>query len=146
MLKTACTVLSRASAHGQSELKCQKVRVGGYTEKVRKWSTIPVQGSTPDVKLAARVYCIVASSVLSQGQPDSGESCVMLQSWPTRSLVAKFSQCSVVTCSTHFSCCERGHGRVCVNIWCLMSWRPKCIRTTAAMWAHSGPTFGFTMW
>ena len=57
-----------------------KSEVGGYTEKVLKWSTIPVQGSTPDVKLAARVYCIVASSVLSQGQPDSGESCVMLQS------------------------------------------------------------------
>ena len=40
--------------------------------------------------------------------------------------------------------CERGQGQVCANLWCLMSWCPKCIRTIAAMWAHW--TFGFTMW
>ena len=36
--------------------------------------------------------CIVASSVLRRGQPDSRESCIVLQSGLTRSLVANFSQ------------------------------------------------------
>ena len=44
--------------------------------------------------------------VLCRGQPDSGESCIMLQSWPTRSLIAKFPQHSVVACSTQISCCR----------------------------------------
>ena len=44
--------------------------------------------------------------VLCRGQPDSGESCIMLQSWLTCSLVAKFLQRSVVTCSTQISCCR----------------------------------------
>ena len=48
--------------------------------------------------------CIVASSVLPRGQPDSRESCIMLQSGPTCSLVAKFSQRSVIACSMQISC------------------------------------------
>ena len=66
--------------------------------------TLPVQGPTPDAKLAARVYRIVASSVLLWGQPDSGESCVVLQSGPTCSLIVKFSQRSPIACSMQFSC------------------------------------------
>ena len=69
-------------------------------------STIPMQGPIPDAKLAARVYRIIASSVLRRGQPDSGESCVMLQSRPTCSLIAKFPQRSVVACTTQISCCR----------------------------------------
>ena len=92
--------------------------MGARSSTAKKWgwavtrrrclngSTIPMQGPTPDAKLAARVYRIVASSVLHQGQPDSGESSVVLQSWPTRSLVAKFLQSSVVACSTQISCCR----------------------------------------
>ena len=34
----------------RSQLKHQKLRVGGYTEKVLEWSNIPVQGPTPDAK------------------------------------------------------------------------------------------------
>ena len=69
--------------------------------------------------------CIVASSVLRRGQPDSRENCIVLQSGPTRSLVDKFPQRSVVACSTQILCCsgrrcERGCGRVCANFWCLM--------------------------
>ena len=48
----------------------------------------------------------ISSSVIHRGQPDSGESCIMLQSRPTRSHVAKFPQRSVVTCSTQISCCR----------------------------------------
>ena len=50
--------------------------------------------------------CIIGSSVIHRGQPDSGESCVVLQSGLTRSLVVKFPQRSVVVaCSTRISCC-----------------------------------------
>ena len=37
--------------------------------------------------------------------------------------------------------CERGHGRVCANLWCLMSWHPKRNRSYVRL---SRPTFGFT--
>ena len=65
-------------------------------------STISAQRPTTDAKLAARGYRI--DSVLRWGQPGSGESCIVLQSGPTRSLIAKFSQRSVITCSTRISC------------------------------------------
>ena len=48
-----CTVLSRASAHGHSNLKHQKLGVGGYTEGCLN---IPVQPPTPDPKFADRCY------------------------------------------------------------------------------------------
>ena len=75
-------------------------------------STIPAQEPTLDVKLSARGYCVITSSLLCRGQPDSGESCIMLQScivlqsWPTHSLIAKFPQHSVVACSTQISYCR----------------------------------------
>ena len=53
------TILSRASAHKRSQLKRQKLGVGGYTEKVRKWFNYhraSGQVPTPDAKLAARGY------------------------------------------------------------------------------------------
>ena len=53
-------------------------------------STIPAQGPIPHAKLAARGYRIIASSVFRQGQPDSGEGCIVLQNGPTCSLLAKF--------------------------------------------------------
>ena len=55
-----------------------------------------MQGPTPDAKLDPIGTCTVGSSVLRQGQPDIGESCIVLQSEPTRSLIAKFPQCPVV--------------------------------------------------
>ena len=57
---------------------------------------------SPDVKLAAMGPNRLASSVSSvirRGQPDSGESCIMLQSELIRSLDAKFPQYSVIACS-----------------------------------------------
>ena len=36
-ISLAHTVLSQASVHGRSQLKCQTLRVGGYTEKVLEW-------------------------------------------------------------------------------------------------------------
>ena len=92
-------------SHGCSQLKCQKLRVGGYTEKVLEWFNYPCARAHS----GCEVNCQGVSHrhfVLFQGQPDSGESCIMLQSWPTHSLIAKFPQHSVVACSTQISCCR----------------------------------------
>ena len=107
------TVLSQASAHGHSQLKHQNLGVGGYTEKVLtcKWLNYPQARAHPGCEVGshgAKLTCIVSSFVLRWGQPDSGEGCIVLQSRPTRSLVAilKFPQHSVVACSTRISCCK----------------------------------------
>ena len=44
--------------------------------------------------------------MIRQGQPYSGESCIVLQSRPTCILVPKFRQRSVITCSVRISCCR----------------------------------------
>ena len=101
----------------------------------------PRKGPTPDVVSGARGYHIVTLSVLHRDQPDSVENSSMLQSGPTHSLVAKFLQHSVVTCSTQISCYKgrtlqtRPQTGVCEPL-SLMSWRPKHIRTIAVMWAQ----------
>ena len=38
--------------------------------------------------------CIVALPVLGRGQPEGGESCIVLESGPTRSLVTKLTRIS----------------------------------------------------
>ena len=70
---------------------------------------------------------------------------VMLQSGPTCSLVAKFPQRSVVTCSTQISCCRgkmlqmRPQTDVCEPLM------PRCVVQSASeLLQLSGPTFGFT--
>ena len=124
-----------------------KLECGRLHRERLNGSTIPAEGPTPDAKLAVgatKSTCIVASSVLCWGQPDSRESCIVLQSGPTHSLVAKFPHCLVIACSTEILCCR---GRtlqtrpwmdvsLCANLWCLMSWPPKHIRTIAVMWAQ----------
>ena len=97
------TILSRASPHEYLQLKCQNLRVGGYTKKVFKWFNYPHARAHPGCEFSyhgTESTCIVGSSVLHQGQPDSGEGCIVLQSGLTRSLIAKLPQCSVVACST----------------------------------------------
>ena len=104
-----CTVLSRASAHGGSQLNRQNLRVGGCTENSLKWFNYPHARAHPgcDVRCHRTEWtCIISSSDIHRGQPDSGESCIVLQSGWTRSLVAKFPQRSVIACSTQISCCR----------------------------------------
>ena len=92
-------------------------------------SIILMKGPTPDAKLAAMGLNGLASSVRQlfvEAGTDSVESCIVLQSGATCSLVAKFPQHSVVPCSTRISCCRRRtlqtrHGWVCANLWCLIS-------------------------
>ena len=98
-----------ASTHGCSQLKHQNLRVGGYTEKVHKRINYLHARAHPGCKVRCHwteSTCIVCSSVLCRGHPDSGEKCIVLQSGPTRSLVAKFPQCSAVTGSTQISRCR----------------------------------------
>ena len=133
------TVLSQASAHECLQLKPWNLRVGGYTKKVLKWFNYSHTRAHPGCEFSCHgteSTCIVGSSVLHQGQPDSGEGCIMLQSRQTRTLVTKLPQRSVVACSTWISVeehCKRGRKRVCVDLWGLMSWCPKRMRTIAPM-------------
>ena len=81
--------------------------MGGYTENSLKWFNYPHARAHPRCEVSCHGTewtCIVGLSVIRRGQPDSGESCIMLQSGQTRSLVAKFPQCSVITCSMRISC------------------------------------------
>ena len=96
------TMLSWTGVHKRSQLKRQKLRMGSYMEEVLNY---PHARAHPGCEVP-REYRIVASSMLCQVQPDSGESCTVLQSAPTRSLIAKFPQHSVITCSTQVSCCR----------------------------------------
>ena len=95
------------SAHGHSQLKRQNLRVGGYTEKVLKWFNHPRAKAHPRCKVSChgtKLTCIVGSSVLRRGQPNSGEGCIVLQNRSTHSLISKFPQHSVIACSTRISC------------------------------------------
>ena len=108
--QSGSTVMSRASAHGRSQLKLQNFGVGGYTEKVLKWFNYPRARAHPRCEVGSHgveLTCIVGLSVL-QGQPNSGEGYIVLQSGPIRSLIAKFPQRSVVACSVWISCCKGG--------------------------------------
>ena len=87
--------------------------------------------------------CIIALSVLRRGQPDSRESYIMLQSGPTRSLVANFPHRSVVACKF----CAAGKNAVNEAM-------DRCVRRCrgaqraserSQLCELSGPTFGFTM-
>ena len=87
------TVLSRASAHGRSQLNHQILRLGGYTENSLKWFNYPHARAPSGCKVSCHGIewtCIVGSSVIRRGPSDSGESCIVLQSRSTRSLIAKF--------------------------------------------------------
>ena len=93
-------------------------------------STIPMQVPTSDAKLAVRGYWIdllVALPMLRQRQPDSGESFIVLEYTLTHSLAAKLlSVCHLqyvnFVLQVKNAACEWGYGRVCVKLWCQMSW------------------------
>ena len=87
--KKAFTILSLASAYGSSQLKHQKV--GGCKKEVLEWFKYLMQAPNPNTKLAAMTStCIITSLMFHWGQPDSGESCTVLESRPARRLVTKF--------------------------------------------------------
>ena len=142
------TVLSRASAHGPSQLKHQNLRMGSHTEKCLNGSIIPVQATT---QMRTKWTCIVGLSVLRQGQPDSGEGCIMLQSGLTRSLLAKFPhiQSSLAVDYTNFVLQGKNtmNKAMDTGVWTFDAW---CCGAQSAseqsqLCELSGPTFRFTM-
>ena len=124
-----------------------QARVGGYMEKLLKWFNYPHTRVHHRCEVSChgtKSTCIVGSSMLHWGQPDSGEGCIVLQSGLTRSLIAKFPHVQSSLEHTNFvlqwknAANEATNGGVCepLNLWCLMSWCPKHIRTITAMWAQ----------
>ena len=85
--------------------------------------------------------CIVASPVLRQGQPNGGEGCIVLESGPTRTLVAKLPQCLLLeVCEFRAASeehCKRGYGWVGAKLCYRMLRRPKRIRMITAMYVSS---------
>ena len=64
ILLLTVTVLSRASAHGRSQLKLQKMRMGGYTEKELQWFNYPRARAHPGCEVSCqRVPNRLASSL-----------------------------------------------------------------------------------
>jgi len=57
------TVLSRAGAHGHSQLKCQNLRVGGYTKNSLKWFNYPRARAHPGCEVSCMGLNGLASSV-----------------------------------------------------------------------------------
>ena len=80
-----CPRQAPVGTHIVSQLKRWKYE-GGLL-RCFKDSTIPLQGPTLDAKLATMVYQI---NLHCRAHPDSGDCCNVLQSGPTRSLIAKF--------------------------------------------------------
>ena len=89
---------------------------GGQLQEVLKWFCASAHSGC---KVSV---CIVALPTLHRGQSDGGESCIVLESGPTRSLVAKLLQClSLVVREIHIhdageELCEQGYRRVCVKL------------------------------
>ena len=66
------TVLSRASAHGHSQLKHQKLRVGGYTQVVLEWFNYPRASTYPRCEvscLGTELTSVVALPILCRASP-----------------------------------------------------------------------------
>ena len=90
--------------------------------------------------------CIVGLSVLCHGQPDGGESCIMLRSRPTLASLLSFCsvQSSLAVREFHAAgeeCCKQGHGRVC-DAWCRGA---QSASEQFQLCELSGPTFRYAM-
>ena len=120
-----CTVLSRVSTHGCSQLKHQNLRVGGYTEKVLKQiNYISMQGPTPDAKLDAMGPNRLASFIrpcFIEASPtvEKKVSCYRADQLVASLLNFCSVEPSLVVRKFHDAGeehCERGHGQVCANL------------------------------
>ena len=85
--------------------------------------------------------------MICRGHLDNGESCIVLQSGPTRSLVARFPQCSVIACSTQILCCRRRTLRTRPRTGVCEPLMPDVVapKVQLQLCDLSRPTFGFTM-
>ena len=117
------TVLSRTSAHGRSQLKCQKLRLGGCMEEVLKWFNYLPTRAHPGCKVSCQgeSTCIVTLSVVRE-VGSTVEKAIMcckadwlVASLPSfHSVQSSFAICEF--CAAWEECCEWGHRQVCVNL------------------------------
>ena len=77
--QTQKTQVQYRIVHGRLQLKHQNLRVGSCTEDVLKWFNYSCTRSTQSKFIAAL-------PVLCRGQPNGGESCIVLESRLTHSL------------------------------------------------------------
>ena len=130
--QSGSTVLSRGSTHGHSQLKFQNFGVGGYTECLNV-TTIPEQGPTLDVKLAAMGPNRLASSVHpcfveASSTVEKDVSCYKADQLVASLLSFRSVQSSPAVHefrAAREERCEPSHRQVFAN---LMSWLPKHIR------------------
>ena len=83
-----------------------------------------------------RSTCIVALPLLAQASKtvEKAVSCYKVDQLVASFLRVQFSLAVSDFCAAGEELCKWGHGRVCVKLWCLMSWCPKHIRTIGAIW------------
>ena len=125
--------------------RSSSVKIWGW---VVTWRTIPMQGPTLDAKLAAmglNGLALLVRPWFVEASP-TVEKAVSWQSGPTRSLVAKFPQCSIVTCSIGKNVaneatdgCVRTFGTWCRVVQNASEQLQLCELSVP-------PTFGFTTW
>ena len=82
------TVLSRASAHGRSQLKRQKLRVGGYTGKVLELLNYPRARAHPGYEINCQGVPH-RRFVLCRGQP-TPQNC---QNWGVGTCSGQYGTC-----------------------------------------------------
>ena len=119
------TVVSRASAHGYSQLMHQKLRVGSCTHAPK------IEGGQLHSCTKNWGWAVAQRRCFYRGQPNSGKGCNMLWSIPTHSLFA-------VACIIQILC-YRG---------ITLQMRPRtsvCKPEQSQLCELSGPTFGFTI-
>ena len=119
------TVLSQASAHGRSQLKRQKLRVGGYTKKELKWFNYPRARAHPNVKVSCQTVpnrlalslfsCFVEASPTVEKAISCYKADQLVASLPS------FSSVQLLFAVREFRAagkehCEQGHGQVCANL------------------------------
>ena len=126
------TVLSRASAHGCSQLKRQHLRVGGYTGNVLNY---PHARAHPGWELSSHGAASSVRRLFVEAIPTVKKAALCYKLDRLTASLKRFHSVQSSLAVRKFRAAatsEQGHGRVCVNLRCLMLWRPKCIRTIAA--------------
>ena len=121
----------------------KRARVGAYMENVLKWFNYPHARAMGPNRLASSVWpwfveaSLTVEKAVSCYKEDRLVALLLHVSFHSIQSSLAVREC----CSAGEECCERGHGWLCANLWCLMLWRLMWIRTIAAMW----PSFRFTM-
>ena len=119
------TVLSRASTHGRSQLKCQNLRVGGYMKNELKWFNYPRARAHPGCevscqgvpnRLASSLFlCFVEASPTVEKAVSCYKADQLVASLPSfRSIWLLFAVREFRAAGKEH--CEQGHGRVCANL------------------------------